>query len=489
MSELKINDENELVSSVKNSVVKVFSHAVGTDYLQPWCVDDDGEGTGTGFCIYIDGNKHIVTNAHVVEDSVLIKIKKYGCAVKYKGSVRYIAHDCDLALLTVEEEEFWDDVIPLKLSNVIPVMLDKVYVIGYPSGGNNISFTKGVVSRIIDTVYSNTVYNVAIQIDAAINPGNSGGPVVNENGEVIGVAFQQEDDTDNMGEIIPTMVLKDTFLGNFCKSPENPFPGICQIMFDWQSLENRDICDYFNMKKGQTGILITKVFENSNISDLVLEKDILLAIDDVLVSSDGTIKLLENEHIQISHKYLIHKKCMGDTCKFTLLRNGNEIEVNITINPIVRMIPIKPHNCPNTYIIYGGLVFLPLNHAYITASRRNKRDLFYLLSIFKNNSRVNNGKQVIILSEILSHDVNMGYDEDDYKSTYLTKVNDKEVINMRHLTELICNDSEFCKFEFNDGQLIVLNREKVEKSMRRILKRNRIANDRSDDLLQIPAKL
>lgn len=72
----------------------------------------------------------------------------------------------------------------------------------YPVGGECISITAGVVSRVEMTVYAQAEQELlSIQIDAAINPGNSGGPVVNDDGEVVGVAFQSLDgnDVENIG--------------------------------------------------------------------------------------------------------------------------------------------------------------------------------------------------------------------------------------------------------------------------------------------------
>lgn len=69
-------------------------------------------------------------------------------------------------------------------------------------GGECISITAGVVSRVEMTVYAQAEQELlSIQIDAAINPGNSGGPVVNDDGEVVGVAFQSLDgsDVENIG--------------------------------------------------------------------------------------------------------------------------------------------------------------------------------------------------------------------------------------------------------------------------------------------------
>jgi len=93
-------------------------------------------------------------------------------------------------LLSVENEEFWKGTEALSFGR-LPCLQDSVTVVGYPLGGDTISVTKGVVSRIEVTPYAHGTSDLlGIQIDAAINPGNSGGPAFNEQGECIGVAFQ-----------------------------------------------------------------------------------------------------------------------------------------------------------------------------------------------------------------------------------------------------------------------------------------------------------
>ncbi|KAJ0112015.1 hypothetical protein Patl1_01100 [Pistacia atlantica] len=121
---------------------------------------------------------------------VKVKVKRRGDDTKYVAKVLARGVDCDIALLSVESEEFWKDAKPLQLGQ-LPRLQDPVTVVGYPLGGDTISVTKGVVSRIEVTSYAHGSSDLlGIQIDAAINPGNSGGPAFNDQGECIGVAFQ-----------------------------------------------------------------------------------------------------------------------------------------------------------------------------------------------------------------------------------------------------------------------------------------------------------
>lgn len=108
---------------------------------------------------------------------ITTKVKKRQSEKKYVASVIAVGHECDLAMLTVEDATFWEGLEPLKFGN-IPELLEDVSVIGFPVGGDSLSITSGVVSRIEMQEYAQASAELlALQIDAAINPGNSGGPV------------------------------------------------------------------------------------------------------------------------------------------------------------------------------------------------------------------------------------------------------------------------------------------------------------------------
>lgn len=76
-----------------------------------------------------------------------MKLKKRGSDVKYLAKVLAIGNECDLVMLTVEDDEFWEGLSPIELGS-LPALQDAVSVVGYPVGGDTISVTSGVVSRI-----------------------------------------------------------------------------------------------------------------------------------------------------------------------------------------------------------------------------------------------------------------------------------------------------------------------------------------------------
>ena len=147
-----------------------------------------GSKSSNGSGCFISGNR-ILTNAHVVSNSTFIQVRKYGQSKKVKARVLSISHESDLALLTVDDEDFFNDVKPLSLGN-LPSVREKVTVYGFPLGGDTLSVTEGIVSRIEHRNYAHSSsYLLAGQIDAAINPGNSGGPVM-VGSNIVGVVMQ-----------------------------------------------------------------------------------------------------------------------------------------------------------------------------------------------------------------------------------------------------------------------------------------------------------
>lgn len=137
-----------------------------------------------------------------------VKVKRRGDDEKFIATVLAVGTECDIALLTVEDDAFWLDVKPIEFG-VLPKLQDAVAVVGYPIGGDTISVTSGVVSRIEVTDYSHgNTELLALQIDAPINSGNSGGPVFNSDGQCVGIAFQSYAGTEaeNIGCVVGNLM-------------------------------------------------------------------------------------------------------------------------------------------------------------------------------------------------------------------------------------------------------------------------------------------
>jgi len=275
------------------SVILIEVTAVSANYLQPWKMHGQRQSSGSGFII---SGRRIITNHHVVKDAIDVRLRKHGVARRWRGKVVVSAHDVDLAIVTVHEDEddvFWDGVVPAEWEESLPQLQSSVHVVGFPMGGSTICVTQGVVSRI-DCKNYRVGYTAAhnpgrilvIQIDAAINPGNSGGPAFSPSGKVVGVAFQTLGG-DGIGYIIPVLVLR-----NFLDALEQTggvYRGLPELPFKGFELRNQSLRRYLNVPPEQTGVVIRSVAPA--IAELMQEDDVIVAIDDKKVGDDFTVEL------------------------------------------------------------------------------------------------------------------------------------------------------------------------------------------------------
>ena len=175
---------------IKPIVIKEIIHTpTESQFTQPIIRNADDSNlipasSGSGFFVSTQG--HVITNHHVVAGCQTVEAVRSG--KKYEAHVVAKDNINDLAIIKIDKEI--DN--PLSVSQMNPELLQDIYVAGYPFGkalGDSIKVTKGIVSSLsgLNNNYSN------IQIDAAIQPGNSGGPILDANGNVVGVAVAKLD--------------------------------------------------------------------------------------------------------------------------------------------------------------------------------------------------------------------------------------------------------------------------------------------------------
>ncbi|GMP99960.1 hypothetical protein CsSME_00047232 [Camellia sinensis var. sinensis] len=284
-----------------NAVAKVYCTHTAPDYSLPWQKQRQYTSTGSAFMI---GDGKLLTNAHCVEHGTQVKVKRRGDDTKYVAKVLARGVECDIALLSVESKEFWKGAEPLHFGR-LPRLQDAVTVVGYPLGGDTISVTKGVVSRIEVTSYAHGSSELlGIQIDAAINPGNSGGPAFNDQGECIGVAFQvyRSEEAENIGYVIPTTVVSH-FLEDYERNGKyTGFPCLGVLL---QKLENPALRACLKVPSNE-GVLVRRVEPTSDASNVLKEGDVIVSFDGVHVGSEGTVPFRSTE--RIAFRYLISQK-------------------------------------------------------------------------------------------------------------------------------------------------------------------------------------
>jgi S1-C subfamily serine protease len=466
---------------VKDAVVKIYTVSNQYDYYEPWQKTGQVSGNGSG-CI-ISG-KRILTNAHVVANQTFIQVRRAGKAKKYTAKVQMVAHECDLAILKVNDDSFFSGVKPIDIGSLAEIR-DKVAVYGFPEGGDKLSITEGVVSRVENRKYTHSRAELlACQIDAAINPGNSGGPVI-KGDKLVGVAFQSMSggDAENIGYMVPTPVV-DHFLTDI---KDGKYDGIPDLGIAWQDMENPDIKSKYAMSAQQTGVLVDNIYPDSPAKGILEREDIILSIDGKTVENDGTIEFREGE--RTSFNYLIQDKYINDKLELEVLRKNKIITLRVNLSKPsrdLRLVPYEQYDVAPTYFILGGLVFQPLtvnflklwgNKWYHEASKNLLYQYYY-------GEPSEDKKEIVILSKVLADENNVGYHNVHDRIIY--SVNGKRIANMSDLVKAFESyQGEYYVIVDEMGRRIVLDRQKVKENDRMILQKYGIRSDRSKDLADL----
>lgn len=463
---------------VRETIVKVYTVHNIPDYYNPWNMRGTQASTGSG-CI-IEGRR-ILTNGHVVRDQTFIQVRRFGESRRYQARVLFVSHQADLALLTVDDPAFFDGVEPLTFGE-LPRTQDEVNVYGFPVGGDTLSITKGVISRIEHQTYvHSSVPLLAVQIDAAINPGNSGGPAIVD-GKVVGVAMQGITQADNIGYIVPVPVIHH-FFADIMNGRRDGIPSLGVVP---QNLENPDMRRHYGMEEEQTGVLVAAIAHGASAEGVLHEDDVLLSVKGHPIADDGTVEFRPKERTSFS--YYVQENQVGETVTLEVLRDGELLELDVVLKyPMERdwLIPMEMYDVLPTYYIYGGVVFVPLTKNLMRMwgpNWPNAAPKEFVVQLQDNIVTEEIDEHVIAL-RVLAADVNQGYHNES--NWFIEAVDGTKVKNLRHLIELVeaGEGNEYIEFKNPGARRMILDRAKVVAEQDSILTIYRIPKDRSEDLL------
>ena len=297
---------------------------------------------GSGFIL--DAQGHIATNHHVVEGSQQVVVTFFN-GLEARADV--IGNDPDSDLAIIKVESLPAEAHPLTLGDSDAVKVgDRVVAIGNPFGLEN-TMTSGIVSavgRLIPSGFTQFSIPKSIQTDAAINPGNSGGPLIDMNGEVIGVNAQiqtgsQTGGNEGVGFAIPSNILSLVAPSLIDKGSYTwPWLGVSGTDVDQSIMEA-------NSLKTQQGAYILTVIPDSPAAEAGLQgatgqKEVgglqVPTGGDVVVEAGGE-KI--NNFSDLLNKVAFSKP--GDKIKLTILRDGKSMDFTVTLQP-------RPANLPST---------------------------------------------------------------------------------------------------------------------------------------------
>jgi S1-C subfamily serine protease len=463
--------------ALQRSVVKVLTVSDSPDYDQPWQTQGTVSASGSGSIVSTAHGLRVLTNAHVVENQVFVEVRRYGKSRKFVAEVEGVGHVCDLALLTIDDEAFFEGVTPIELGG-LPSLGDSVSVLGYPIGGDRLSVTKGIVSRIEMFPYAQSQRSLlAVQVDAAINSGNSGGPVIRD-GKIAGVAFQSLEEGEAINYMIASPVVR-----HFLQDMEDgTFDGFPDLGVTTQHLESLALRRSLKLPESQHGgVLVTNVTFEGSAWQVLKRGDVLLTIDGTKVASDASVRFRKGERIDFSHR--VSSLHVGDVLPLQIWRDGALLDVEVKLKPPQYLVPEDRFDVKPSYFIYGGLLFVPLTRDYLKTwgSDWHQSAPHRLLALYEGSVRSRGRKEVVVLQKVLADRVNQGYH--GFESQIVERVQGKRVSCLADLVKCVESSTDpFVHFDLASRKQIVLDDSLVEKRNKSIMRRFGVPADRSDDL-------
>jgi hypothetical protein len=362
-----------------------------------------------------------------------------------------------------------------------------VAVHGFSAGGEDLSVTKGVVSRMNFMMYTGLRPGPVIQVSAAVYQGNSGGPATVD-GKMIGIVFSRLAGAENIGYIIPCEEIEH-FLDHLKDGRSEPMP-VEATGTGFQALNNDSLRRSLQLDKNVKGMLVHLPGDSAPNSPFQ-ESDILTKIGDYEIDNEGMVRL-ENDLFAPFLVVIPKVVARENSIPITILRGGKAIQASLPItrqdNRLIR--PFQG-DLPS-YFIHGPLVFSTVRAEAIPHYWDQNADLYG-----SNNPMTTRrfdrvafpGEElVVITSPMFRHKIANGYT--DPVGRVVKEVNGVKIKNLRHLVETIrdCPD-DYLTFRFADNlnENLVFDRKQMDEATEAILEANNIPEKRraSGDLLKV----
>jgi S1-C subfamily serine protease len=388
----------------------------------------------------------------------------------------------DLAVLAIDDESFFRTHPAIPFGEGLPNIKDQVNVYGYPIGGEQLSITQGIVSRIDHTRFSDTGMGLRIQIDAAINPGNSGGPAV-AGGKIVGLVFGKITEADNIGYLLAVEEIQ-TFLQDI---EDGRYDGKPLLFDQSQSTENEALRARLKLPKDRGGVMVTQPFRQEA-SYPLKTGDVITHIGDQPLDCQGQIAIQDG--LRGSYQYLVGKRAVNGKVKLAILREGKPLTVEVPVSSDARRAIQGLNGRYPRYFIYGPMVFS-------TASQelRNQLSEEFVCRLLAIQSplvqrladqRTFEGEELVILGySLFPHRIAKGYDRTTFG--VVTRVNGAAVRNLNHVVELLRDASgEFVTIELaGHYETLVFRRTELIGSTEEILTTEGIRRQGSEDVMKI----
>ncbi len=429
------------------SLVKIHVAYQEPDYSRPWNRKREESRSGYG-CLVAPGK--ILTTADIVKDATTLKLEKRGEKSYFPGRIAVVDYDVNLALIAVDDDSFFEDLLPLELEEQVkPDQPVQFLVFEEP---DRIRAIPGTIVRVsVERYYLGL--NRFLILGAAVNFEDRGGgwsePVLT-GGKLAGMTMTYNGRRQYAG-IIPAAIIR-RFLD---AAGEEGYAGLPHEGFSGSPTRAPALRRFLRLPEEAGGVYVTSVYPRGSAAGVLREGDVVLAVDGRALDAEGYYE--DPLWGRLDYRDLFTRfYSPGDRTELEVVRDGEVIRAEMDLRRWLLsdyLVPPYSRGEETEYLIIGGAVFQELTLDYLKEWGSNwphltDRKLYY--HYYYNARQSGPGRErIVLLNRILPDQVNLGYQ--GLEDLVLAEVNGRPIEKIADLAEALEHPERgFHRFTFEE---------------------------------------
>lgn len=412
---------------VRNQLVTVNITYQSWNEYRPW----QKSKPGSRYCLgIVVSENRILVLADNLENATLIQVEKQDRPPRYPARIIHTDPQVNLALLTVDDPAFFDDLKPVKVAERMPVAKEGYSCNSWKNGQLTTSSCRW--SRVkVRSSYIPSFNYAGIYFVTDLQGGGEGEPLFLDN-ELVGMARTQSNDQ--------LVVFPAELIQAYLHAVDQPtYPGFGSFGIYWQSNRGPAQSDFLQLKGTPRGMRVESCNPAGSAVGVLKPNDLILELDGHAIDSQGDY--LHPRYGWIDYKLIASDHhYAGDIIPVKVLRNGQEVSLEMilkNIPPAVESIPFaRLDNDPPPYLFAGGFVFRELDIPYFRAwGDQWQKNIPARLRIYKemNDQILLKKKRLIVLADVFPDPYNLGYH--DMSQNIVVEVNGRSIESIADMQE------------------------------------------------------
>ena len=452
----------------ENAIIHIEVTSKEYNYIQPW---QRSERKVYKSGVVVEGNQ-IITTADGLADQTLIRLKKQGGGLFSLGRVVWIDYQANLAALTTDETDFWKGLQPARLADPVPIT-GPVRILCWRD--DQLENRQGDIEQFsVENSMLSFVSVPVLKIDSTI-PGAGYGEAVTVGDKLIGLACAQ-----GGGELT---VIPTSFIAPILKAQQaKTYTGLGYFDFTWDPVENPLNLDYLKLPGPARGVIVKETGLKPGVVSQVHPRDVILQIDGFNIDAEGNYR--DPQYKKLCLENLSSRgKWAGMDCKLKIWRDGKKQDIVYKLPKAEyrdELLPEQLFDQDPEYVLAGGFVFVPLSEPYLRSWGADWRQRApFRLSYYEMDKVTPERPQCVVLSEILPHPINIGYES--MRNTVIDEINGMKIRRLSDImTALKMPVGGFDVFKFKSGEEIgeaVLDASEMDQATQEIMDKYHIRPD------------